>query len=202
MSDGLSLAGELAHYRDRWRATERIVDQRLTMLIAALGSVMAATVAVLARNAKDTPVDIDLILGSVWLLLSFLAEGIFFRLIRARNTIHRNIAVINHLRAAASLQLPTWEQQVLMPVYAADSRLPRPFYFWGSTTASALVQGAGLHFSIWFFGPGIRERMPLGGVIAGLSAFALNMAYYWVRCRAIDLGTVGSLPPQPPAPAA
>lgn len=183
-SDGSGrLPEELAHYRERWRATERIVDQRLTMLITLLSGAIAATVALLSMNTPSPTVDPDVLLGAVWLAIAIISEGIFLRLMRARRSICRNIATINYLRSAILETVPSDEQAVLRRVYALDSNLPRPFYVWGSVAASALVQSCAAVLVLWFWGPGVTERTPNIGIVLGGAFFIGNMVAYFQRSR-------------------
>lgn len=188
-----ALEHELDHYRERWRATERIVDQRLTMLLAGLGSAIAATVALLARgDTTAAAVDVDSLLGAVWMTLAIVAQGILLRLIRARLTIHRNIAIINHLRAALVRHRARVVQGALQVAYQLDSRLPRPFYIWGSTAACALVQAASTLLAYWFLVPGIDKPLAWYSLVGGVVMFAANMTSYWMRCRRVSYAELAS----------
>lgn len=180
------LETELAHYRERWRATERIVDQRLTMLLAVLASAVAATVALLSREVRSPTVSLDTLLGGVWAALAIISQGIFLRLVRARASIHRNVATINFLRCYLMADLPGREKAALEAVYSIDSSLPRAFYLWGSCSSAALVQGVSVILAGIFLMASLELTGVALSVALGLAAFAANIAHYRRRCQRIS----------------
>src|SRR5277367_6375780 len=92
------LAKELAHYRERWQATQKLSDQRITMLLTAIGSAVAVSAGVFAHGTAKGGLDLHPLLSGLWAIVTMISEGIFLRLVQARRSICRDISIINSLR--------------------------------------------------------------------------------------------------------
>lgn len=82
------LAAEIAGYRDRWRGTERLAEERLLMLLGVVAPALAATAVISTRPVTSGgSLSSDEGLALMWLAVAVVAEGLFIRLMHARLSI-------------------------------------------------------------------------------------------------------------------
>lgn len=179
------LIHELDHYRERWRATDRVINQRLTLLITALGAAIAGTAALLSREPSGTPLVASAsVLTVIWAILAVVSQGLFVRLVRARLSICRSIRIINLLRSQLPAYTPPRDRAVLRTAYHLDGDPPKPFALLNSCGAAALIQAAATLAALSFYVAGATYEPPMVAFAAALALLVGNMAVYALRCQA------------------
>lgn len=129
------LREDLTRYTDRWRATDRLIEQRVTLLVAAV-TVCVALVAIDSPDANTHQTK-----AAVWAFAAVLCLGTFHRLVSGRISIIRSIAIMNLIRReimiGASDDMKAYHQKIL----DADSTLPSA-HKWMSTQMGAALGAA------------------------------------------------------------
>jgi len=178
------LESELAHYRERWKATMRLSDQRVTMLLTTLGSAVAISAAVIVHGSSPT-LDSRPLLSGLWAIVALVSEGIFLRLIRVRRSIARDVNIINRLRSAIYADvLDAKTRTLLQSIHSLDSNPPKVFELSSTCSAAAPVAAGSALCAAWLADSGIAHAPPSYAYLVGATALALNMfGYYWVGRR-------------------
>nr|WP_141215957.1 MULTISPECIES: hypothetical protein [unclassified Rhodococcus (in: high G+C Gram-positive bacteria)] len=133
-SDRLSrLESDLNRYQERWRATDRIAEQRLTVLAAAI----TACVALVAIGADG---DIShQVKSGIWFFAFALSGGTFHRLVQARLSIVRHIKIMNFIRGQIRDAVPANEKDYNVKLLQADGQVPPGFKLLSVQSATALT---------------------------------------------------------------
>lgn len=178
-TDGKSafLINELSHYRHRWRATEHVVEQRLTMLLAGLGSVLGGSAILLTRNAMDGQVSTTYIIAGIWSVLAVVAEGIFLRLVTARLSICRSIHIINVLRRQVAGSVGA--TRTMASVYCLDNRPPPEFSLISSVAAALMIQTSASFVALWLAVTLLDVAPSIVAVLLAALILAGNTATYY-----------------------
>lgn len=114
------LQAEFDRYQSRWRETDRLIEQRVTTLLAAV----TLSLAVLTLQSTAT---VDRISPAiVWGVQSGFAFATFLRLMHARFSIIRSLRMSNHLRELLRVECIR-DRDVYDFIIAKDARLPKSF---------------------------------------------------------------------------
>lgn len=180
-----ALLVEISGYRDRWRQTERLAEQRLVMLLTILAAVITATAVLLSRTVPSpSAVSYDEMLGFLWLIMSIVAAGIFVRLVKARLSIYRAIVCLNYLRCTHIALLPECTAtQTLRTVLAVDSSPPPAFKCLSLPTSAAVISSCGSALAVWFLTSGSSKPLPASASAAGLTVLVVSCIYYYWRAE-------------------
>lgn len=162
MGDPLQLVvhSELMHYRERWKSTQSLSDQRVTMLLTAVGSAIVLTTALMLHQGSVNGVNKFDFLSWLWAFVSFVSEGIFLRLVRARRSICKDIEIINRLRAFQISQSLSDDKNLLEPIFDVDSKPPNLFSIVSSPTSAAFIVGGASFTSVWLGTSGLVGHPP------------------------------------------
>jgi hypothetical protein len=183
---------ELAHYRARWRDTQSLADQRITMLLTAIGAAIAISAAVLAHGLPRNEVDTNALLSGLWWVVAAVSEAVFLRLIRARQSIVRNISIINHLRENLLRELANSSlHSALAQVAQVDGKPPRVFAPLSSPSAASISATCSVFVALWFSTSGLTSRPPLASYLAGsvllVVNFTVNYGIQTLGARRVEL---------------
>ena len=190
VSDDL-LRQELAHYRERWRATEHLSDQRLTALLTALGTAVALSTAILAHGTVKGGVDSYALLSGLWAVMSVVSEGIFLRLVRARRSI-----CPRHQRDKHPTNRTDWNGWRVRSEDASTHcccrlNTSQDFAIASAPTAASIVVSCSLFVCPWFADSGLSQSPPaLSYVFFGIGMLT-NLGWFWRSERvASDIGSL------------
>jgi hypothetical protein len=168
---------ELAHYRERWRDTQTLADQRVTTLLTTVGAAIAISTAVLAHGLPKGEVDTNALLSGLWWVVAAVSEAVFLRLVRARQTITRDISIINYLRQALLRDLTNGPmQEALARIANADNKPPRVFAPLSSPSAASISGTCSAFVAVWFGVSGLINRPPLASYLVASALLTVNLA--------------------------
>jgi|HubBroStandDraft_6_1064221.scaffolds.fasta_scaffold209613_2 hypothetical protein len=178
-ADRLLVQSEIEHYRERWSSTAHLAEQRMTMLLTAIGAAVAISAAVLVHGSSDSPIDGNALLAGVWVIVALVSEGIFIRLVRARLSISRDIAILNLLRSKLVDYSESSETKTtLEAVLAVDSSPPRSFSVTSMPSAAAVIAASSTLCAAWLADSGaVHAPPPYGYFVAGGLLVANLLAY-------------------------
>lgn len=190
------LAAEIAGYRDRWRGTERLAEERLLMLLGVVAPALAATAVISTRPVTSGgSLSSDEGLALMWLAVAVVAEGLFIRLMHARLSIYRSIVCLNRLRAAVVSLLPdSTSRTALADVLELDRTPPRPFSVLSLPTASALTASLAVATSLALNPWHPPGRSPIWVITAALPSAIFGGDLLWFRRRARRFAMALSMP--------
>lgn len=188
------LLEELEHFRQRWKSTEHIVEQRMTMLLTAVGAAIAISAALLVNGTVAGGINTATLLSILWFAVFLVAEGMFFRLIRARRSICRDIEVINFIRHKVIEGASQGVKSILERVERRDSTPPRIFSIFSIPSSAALTAATSFLFGYWFAVANLGEAAksahpaPLTAVPAADYCLAvvlliINLIIFWCAGR-------------------
>lgn len=173
------LLRELDHYRERWKSTERLAEQRLNMLLTAVGTAIALSTAILALGTPKGGIHAHALLAGLWVVVAIVAEGVFIRLVRARRSICRDIRFINRLRVVLVDSADPKVTAVLKSVVDADSTEPRVFSVFSIHSASAVVAGSSVFAALWLANSGMTRTPPGDAFLFTFIVLALDLLWVW-----------------------
>ena len=178
------LLQELEHYRSRWKGTERTSEQRMTMLLTAVGSAIAISAADFIHSTGNNRVDSGTFLCGVWLVVTLVAEGVFIRLVRGRRAMRRDIRIINIIRKNLydidSKEDPE-QDGVLAKVWKLDHVPPKAFLWASLPMAAGLITSCSALASVWLYHSQFKRPPGISAILFGLAVMVVNtLAYFYV----------------------
>jgi len=180
------LTSEMAAYRDRWRQTERLAEQRLIMLFTGITLACTASAFLLSSTAKrlDIGVANATVAGTLWIVMSIIAVGVSIRLVRARISIVRSIICLNEIRSAyvsaiGNRQVRTAIERTIQ----IDSQVPPAFRWFSLPTAASAIAGASSVTAIALLMGGSVKPMPVVAPIVGAGIFTALSSWFALRAK-------------------
>lgn len=175
------LLAEISSYRERWRATQRLGEQRFVMLLTVLASVIASSGLLLtADEVGRSTLSSEDIVGFLWTILAIVAQGTYVRLISVRRSIYGSIVCLNYLRRALiQLARRGRSASTLAAVLAVDSTLPSPFRLLSLPSAAALMVSCSVLIASSQFIGGSNELPLVKALVMGSVVLLGNLSWYW-----------------------
>jgi hypothetical protein len=149
------------------------------MLLTMIGAAVAISAAVIAHGTAKGNVDSGALLGGLWAIVGVVAEGLFFRLVRARQSICRDIEIVNRLRDSIIGKLPdSDDKHVLRVVATVDSKSPRVFSPLSSPGAASTAGTCAAFASCWFVDSDLAHSPPAYAYLVAALVLIVDLSVF------------------------
>lgn len=165
----------IEHYYRRWRDTELIIQRRSQAWITGLA--LAGVIFTFGGTAIG---DIEKTL--LWTLSTLFSVGIFFRLIAARHSIIRSIAIINLNRRHQNLHISGDPRKVSETLLQVDTQLPKLCKIFTSSSAAASFSAFSAYMALRVY---LADSETVA-LIGAASLLAIETVYYFQKCKKLS----------------